>query len=183
MREHTGEESQPDDEERREVQTKPEASEEDYNSDSDSGKEPDSESRAKDAKDIQVQRELTGESRPNDKERQKEINEKLVEAAWDGKNEDVIQHISNGAEITSKDSRGLTGLHISAEFGYLDVLETFITHTADLNIRGCNQLTPLTFAAYCRQLSCAQLLLAHGADTDLQDVNGMTALMYAAPVG
>ena len=77
MREHTGEESQPDDEERREVQTKPEASEEDYNSDSDSGKEPDSESRAKDAKDIQVQRELTGESQPNDKERQKEINEKL----------------------------------------------------------------------------------------------------------
>ncbi len=98
----------------------------------------------------------------------------------DGNNKDVIQHISDGAEITSTNSKGDTGLHISAMKGDKDVLQTFITHKVDINIRGSGEWTPLINAAANGQLSCAQLLLAHGADTDLRDGFGSTALMYAA---
>ena len=122
-------------------------------------------------------------SQPDDEERQRrqeELNRKLRDAAWKRNNEDVIQHISDGAEITSRDSNRFTGLHLSAWRGHKDVLQTFITHKADLNIRGVNQWTPLIYAAASGQLSCAQLLIAHGADTDLKDVSGMTALMEAA---
>ena len=59
------------------------------------------------------EREQTGESQTVDAERQrrqKELNEKLLEAAKAGNNKDVIQHISDGAEITSRDKDGNTGL-------------------------------------------------------------------------
>ena len=76
------------------------------------------------------EREQTWESQTDDAERQRmqeELNEKMLEAARRGKNEDVIQHISDGAEITSKTSRGNTGLHLSAWKGHKDVIETFIS--------------------------------------------------------
>ena len=177
QRELTGE-SQPDDEERGEVQTTSGESEAHH---SGSETETVSESEAGDSKEIQ--RELTGESQPDDEERQsrqEELNWKLVYAAEYGKNEDVIQHISDGAEITSRNHRGDTGLHISARNGHKDVLQTFISNKADLNIRGDQQATPLISAAVQGKFSCAQLLLAHGADTDLRSGSGRTALANAA---
>ena len=179
QREQTGE-SQPDEEERGEVQTTSGESEADHNSDSETETAV-SEYEAEDTKDIQ--REQTGESHPDDEERQrrqKELNKKLVKAANDGNNEDVIRHIRDGAEITSRDRYGGTGLHLSAFRGHKDVLQTFINHNADLNIRVEAQGTPLIIAAANGQLSCAQLLLAHEADSDLQSESGRTALMWAA---
>ena len=154
--------------------------EEDY--DSETEIETDSESKTE-VNNKDIQREQTGESQPDDEERQRrqeELNKKLVKAAGAGNNEDVIQQIRDGADITSKDSNGDTGLHLSADRGHKDVLQTFITHKADLNIRGHSQSTALINAAVYGQLSCAQLLLAHGADTDLKTGRGRTALIYAA---
>ena len=110
----------------------------------------------------------------------KERNKKLVAAAESGDNESVTRLLQEGAEITSRDSKGNTGLHISALTGHKDVMETFITHQVDINARGQYQRTALMRAAVWGKLSCVQLLLAHGADTDLRDEDGGTALIHAA---
>ena len=84
------------------------------------------------------EREKTGEFQTDDVERQRrqeeeELNKKLLEAAERGNNEDVIQHISGSAEITSRDSYGDTGLHLSADRGHMDVMQTFLTHKLDIS--------------------------------------------------
>ena len=129
------------------------------------------------------QGEQIGEPQPDDaerKRRQEDLNKKLLKAAGDGNNEEVIQHLSNGAEITSTDSDGDSGLHLSAQEGHMDVLQTFITKKVDINIRGYYLGTALMNAAHMGHLSCLHLLLTHGAATDLKDKDARTALMEAA---
>ena len=155
------------------------ATETESEADSETESEIDSETNSETDSDTE-EREQTGESQPDDAERQKKLNKKLLKAALAGNNEDFIQHISDGAEITSTDWRGDTGFHLSALKGHKDVMLTFITHKLDINIRGKEQWTPLMHAAAGGQLSSVQLLLAHGADIDLRDETGHTALIMAA---
>ena len=111
---------------------------------------------------------------------QEELNKKLVDAAWIGNNEDVIKHISDGADIYSTDMWGNTGFHISAVMGNIDIMQTFINHNVDINIRDYDlRWTALMYAACKGHLSCVQLLLNYGADINLKIIN-MTALSLAA---
>ena len=129
-------------------------------------------------------RDQTGQSKTDDAERQRrqeELNGKLLDAAKAGNNEDVIQFISDGAEITSRDGNGDTGLRHCAFYGHKDVMDTFLKHKLmDVNIKGQADWTPLMHAARCGHLFCVQLLLAHGADTELKSLSGETALIIAA---
>ena len=128
----------------------------------------------------------TEESETDDAERhrnprrQEELNKKLLEAAEAGNNEDLIQQISDGAEINSRDHFKNTGPHICAKKGHKDVMETFIKNKVDVNIRGAYKYTALMQAADNGRLSCVQLLLTHKADTNLRNWYGQTALMWAA---
>ena len=111
------------------------------------------------------------------------LNEKMLSAAESGDNPGMEAALEDGAEITSTDEDGDTGLHLSVQAGHQSVVLTLLTRGLDPNIRagaGRSRMTALMWAAGRGHLTCAQTLIQHGALTDLQDVGGYTALMRAA---
>ena len=106
----------------------------------------------------------------------------LILAAVSGDHEGVSRALQRGAEITSRNYNGDTGLHLGAMFGHDSVVKTFIEAGIDVNIRdeGDTKWTPLIYAAVWDKFSCLKILLENGADPDIKDeVKGKTALMYA----
>ena len=71
----------------------------------------------------------------------------LVFAALNGDNQEVEAALEKGAEITSKDSYGDTGLHKSAQYGHQSMVLTVLNRGLDPNIRGNNKWTALMNAA------------------------------------
>ena len=107
-------------------------------------------------------------------------NEELLSAAMSGEIDSVIKLLDEGAEITSKDSNGDTGLHLSAEQGHHTVLKTFLERGINVNIRGKYQWTALIKAANYGHLTSLKILLDADADSDLKDRDGETALILAS---
>ena len=116
----------------------------------------------------------------NTRERINEANKKLRDAADTGDNQGVEAALEEGAEITSRNSGGDTGLHLSAKRGHQSVVLTLLARGLDPNIRWWRERTALMMAAKEGHLTCVQTLLEHGALTDLKDEDGDTALMFAA---
>ena len=108
-----------------------------------------------------------------------QLNEKLWRAAKYESSDTVLRLIQEGAEVSSKDRYGDTGLHFSAYRGDESVMRTFLEHGIDINIRGASQKTALMDATW-GHYSCVQILLERGANLDLKDKSGETALMKAA---
>ena len=126
------------------------------------------------------------------RERIDEANKKMISAAWEGDNQEFMAALEKGAEITSTNRSGDTGLHLGAMQGHQSVVLTLLTRGLDPNIRGEEQRTALMHAAGRGQiflrmrewsendhLSCVQTLLEYGALADLKDRNGDTALLIA----
>ena len=114
------------------------------------------------------------------RERINELNEKLRNAAMYGYNQRLEEALKDGAEITSTNSGGDNGLHLSAIDGRQSVMLTLLTWGLDPNIRGHGRGTALTMAAGEGRPPCVQTLLQHGALTNLQDNWGNTALIWPA---
>ncbi len=74
-----------------------------------------------------------------------------------------------------------TRLHMAAERGLVDVVESLILHGADVDARDRDRRTPLHLAADCGQVRVAEVLIAHGADVDAREAWGGTPLHQAAP--
>ena len=72
---------------------------------------------------------------------------------------------------------GNSGIHLSAYEGHDEVIEIFLYHGVDVNVRGINSLTPLMGASLTGHYSSTKLLLDHGANIDLQNAQGNSALM------
>ena len=72
----------------------------------------------------------------NNRERINELNEKLRNAAMYGYNQRLEEALKDGAEITSTNSGGDNGLHLSAIDGRQSVMLTLLTWGLDPNIRG-----------------------------------------------
>lgn len=79
-----------------------------------------------------------------------DINRKLFEAARDGRLDDVITLINQGARINSQhDDRqygGKTALFIAAEIGHSHIVDTLIEYGADINIRDNGDWSPYDVA-------------------------------------
>ena len=112
--------------------------------------------------------------------RRQELNEELIEAARSGNAERVTRALEEGAEITSTDSVGDTGLHLSAWMGHDSVTRMFLERGINVNIRGWKQVTALIKAAELGKITSLTILLDNNADPDLKDDTGETALMKAA---
>ena len=112
-------------------------------------------------------------------EKSGDLNNKMISAAESGDNEGVIRLLKEGAEVTSMNRKGNTGLHLSARCGYDNVLRTILAHGIDVNLRGYRQRTALMWAAVRGHLTSLQILLDNGADLHIKN-KGWTSLMYAA---
>ena len=96
-----------------------------------------------------------------------ERTQKLLKASDSGDHEAVRRLLEEGAEITTKNSDGDTGLHLSVCKGHEEVVMTFINHGIDVNISD-TKWTPLMEAAQAGQLKMAKLLLEHEEDVNIK---------------
>lgn len=104
----------------------------------------------------------------------------LEQAASEGDLEQVRLHISNGADLNSKDQRGRTALHRAANHGHVEVARLLIENGADVNIGDNQGRTPLQYAAIAGQTEVVRLLLEKGANPNARNRNGGTPFHTAA---
>ena len=82
--------------------------------------------------------------------------------------------------VSSRDSRGRSSLHIAAENNDLSTAQILISGGADVNARDNEGETPLHITAWQNYTDIASLLLSGGADINPEDNSGKTPLHYAA---
>ncbi|XAR50936.1 hypothetical protein NMG60_11005404 [Bertholletia excelsa] len=79
---------------------------------------------------------------------------------------------------------GLTGLHVAAASGQIQVLSMLLDRSANPDVLNRHKQTPLTVAAMHGNISCAERLIEAGADILMFDsLRGRTCLHYAAYYG
>ncbi|KAL6803698.1 ankyrin repeat-containing domain protein [Trichoderma sp. SZMC 28012] len=90
--------------------------------------------------------------------------------------------LSNGPEIRCQDKMGRTVLHLAAQvYGdRVDLVEVFLRHDADMEVRDKRGWTPLIIAANYDNPNVIKTLVAHGASVGIQDKEGYTALHVAS---
>ncbi|XP_042857273.1 uncharacterized protein LOC122243691 isoform X2 [Penaeus japonicus] len=89
--------------------------------------------------------------------------------------------VDRGASVVCPDSRyGRTPIHIAAELGATEILETFLQKCPrGANIKDRKGMTPLHFAAERGHRECCRVLLRHGASTSAKNRLNETALHIA----
>jgi len=104
----------------------------------------------------------------------------LLQAAKDGKAQDVRAQIQQGADLNQADAeKGNTALLFAAENGKTEAAEVLIEAKANVNLANKKGTTALMYAALAGNLELVQALLAASADTKAKDANGQTALVLA----
>ena len=112
--------------------------------------------------------------------RREELIQKLLEASESDDHKAVSRLLDEGADITTKNSSGKTGLNLGVRRGHEEVVMTFINHEIDVNISDITR-TRLMEAAQAGQLKMVQILFGHGAKVNLKsDDEGYSALIIAA---
>jgi ankyrin repeat protein len=91
----------------------------------------------------------------------------------------IMLLIAQGVEITAKDFRGNSALHLASKHPANEsVIESLLSHGPDLNPINRNHQTPLHTRTM--QGNWVRMLLCKGAEPNLQDVKGRTPLHYCA---
>ena len=112
-------------------------------------------------------------------------------AARNGHNTVLQILIEHGADVRVTNARGFTPLHIAAEFGQEDCLETLIDEASRIKrkkklleaMTQTGEHTALHLAVQHGQDGAIEVLLDHGASTEAVSSTGHTALHYAAHLG
>jgi uncharacterized protein len=87
--------------------------------------------------------------------------------------------IENGANIRSKDKKGICILTHAARTGNLNVVKNLVGHGAELHDRSPRGITALYAAAINGHTDIAEFLINEGADIDVRLSDGETPLMAA----
>lgn len=96
----------------------------------------------------------------------------------------IRQLLDDGVSPNQTDEDGgMTGMHVAAASGNLQILAILYKAGANINARDGVGQSPLDVTAEHDQLEAAKLLLEMKARVNDQDKNGMTALMFAAKAG
>ena len=106
-------------------------------------------------------------------------NEKLLEAASEGKSRLVRGLLISEARMEHRNAGGDQALHLAAKKGHNDVIRVLLEHGADINSLGTYENTALIHAANHGHLDTVRLLIEAGADMNLKEGDGLTALMAA----
>lgn len=100
-------------------------------------------------------------------------------AAWDGRTDDVVRLLDEGANMHARCANGHTPLHYACLFGRVGAAAALIDHGADINAVGLKGSTPLHEAVTNGNAEVVRLLLTRGADTTLRNDHGRTPIQTA----
>ncbi len=112
-----------------------------------------------------------------------DIHERLVMAAFDGRDEDVEALINEGAPLDKRHTDGVTALFMAAQNGNTRSVRYLLEAGANVDrARQTDRTTPLMRAAYNGHTRVAQQLVDAGADMAKKDKNGAnTAACFSQP--
>ncbi|XP_063406205.1 GA-binding protein subunit beta-2-like [Mytilus trossulus] len=109
-------------------------------------------------------------------------NEKLIEAAKNGRVEELKLCLANGANIDFK-VNGWTALMLSAIIGHVEVCRLLLENKCDKDITDEDGWTALMLAAWKGYVEVCRLLLENRCNKDITSGTGWTVLMLAASRG
>lgn len=78
----------------------------------------------------------------------------------------LLQH---GADISAKNSLGLTALHYTAEAGDTETLKLLLAYKSLVDVPDVEGCTPLHYAAYRKNLATTEILIFCGANADFKN--------------
>ena len=113
-------------------------------------------------------------------EEKAQLNDRLIDAAKNGRANEIAGLIAMGANVNHASNEGLTALIHAAYNGHTDNVNALLEHGADVNCASNNGNTALIHAAYNRHTDNVNALLEHGANVNHASNNGNTALIHAA---
>lgn len=105
----------------------------------------------------------------------KQLNLKLIEAAFDGRHKDVERLLGEGALMEARDRNGYSALSEASIAGQTVVVGVLLRALADPNSRANDGRTPLHRAAFHGWQTVISLLLDNGADPMIKDESGSSA--------
>ncbi|XP_045433600.1 ankyrin repeat domain-containing protein 42 isoform X4 [Pipistrellus kuhlii] len=91
--------------------------------------------------------------------------------------------IINGANLTTKDDRGCTPLHLAATHGHSFTLQIMLRSGVDPSITDVREWKPVHYASFHGRLGCLQLLVKWGCGIEDVDYNGNLPVHLAAMEG
>ena len=112
-------------------------------------------------------------------QRKQAPNTQLLNAAQNGKLDEVRSLISQSIDVNVRDEYGWTPLLWAAMNGHTDIVQVLLAAGANPNTRNKYGWTPLMWAAGQGYSEIVRSLIASGARLNAQDQNGWTALMWA----
>lgn len=95
------------------------------------------------------------------------LNLQLFNAAYEGRNDDIVQHVINGAEINSRQGSGYTPLYVAAASNHLDSVKLLSYLGADVESEADDGATALFNSAYNCHSSITEFLLSLGSKTEI----------------
>ncbi len=110
-------------------------------------------------------------------------NTKLILAAENGDEKQVIKSLLDTADINFQDINGYTPLIFASQNGFLDIVKILIFNNADVNAKGYDSTTALIQASKYNHKDIAELLIKKGADINAVNDKKITSLIYAASYG
>jgi len=91
----------------------------------------------------------------------------------------ILQKISAGYDVNSRDGNGYTALHWAAYSGEFGAAQVLVDHGAEIEAVDNARMTPLLVAASYDQVSVVAYLVSRGANVSARDNAGWTPLAYA----
>jgi len=107
----------------------------------------------------------------------------LLEAVEFGHTGVAAVLLAAGADVTVRDFRGRTTLHLAVAKGNKDVLELLLANKAEVDAKDNSGDAPLQLAVNKGSKGISELLLAAGADVNARDSAGNVPLYWAAAAG
>ena len=109
-----------------------------------------------------------------------DINEDLIEAAKNGRTDEVRNLLDAGAEVNAEGEHGETALMWATENGHFEVGRVLLNAGADVNARSEAGLTALMGAAFEGRIENLKVLLDAGADVNVMSEIGTAMDMALA---
>lgn len=103
----------------------------------------------------------------------------LMIAAWFGHLDVVHVLLAKGADVNSRNQRGMTPLFCAALQGQAAIVRALFDRKADINAKDRHGATPLMAAARAGHAAAVRVLLEQGADPEIRDSSGRSALTLA----